>query len=116
MKLSGQNSRARALDFVNINSVIGSGIDDPEDAVAVASRAVELGFSTNLGIIHDRVGKLVALGARARSVYDRLRQQGKKSYARSPGFAKILPTVNRTTGDVAPELVTSTSAKTGSFT
>src|SRR6185369_16669712 len=38
---------------VNINSVLGGGIQNPEDAVAVTQRAVELGFASSLGIIHD---------------------------------------------------------------
>src|SRR5215217_4882294 len=46
-------------DFhVNINSVIGGGIKNPEDALSVARRAVELGFSTTVGVIHDIDGTL----------------------------------------------------------
>src|SRR2546421_4456795 len=38
---------AEHADFhININSVIGGGIKNPEDALTVATRAVELGFST----------------------------------------------------------------------
>jgi MoaA/NifB/PqqE/SkfB family radical SAM enzyme len=85
-----QNLAEHAEFFVNINSVIGSGIQNPEDAIRVAERAVELGFSTTLGIIHDGTGKLVPLGAREMSVYDRLRQHGKKSYARFIGFREDL--------------------------
>src|SRR5438132_8442846 len=44
-------------DFhVNINSVIGGGIKNPEDALSVARRAVELGVSTTVGVIRDRDG------------------------------------------------------------
>lgn len=85
-----ENLNQHANFFVNINSVVGSGIENPEDAVEVADRAVELGFSTTLGIIHDEVGKLVPLRAREMSVYDRLRQQGKTSYARFTGFREDL--------------------------
>ena len=46
---------------VNINSVIGGGIKTPEDALTIGERAVELGFSTSLGIIHDRLGTLKPL-------------------------------------------------------
>jgi MoaA/NifB/PqqE/SkfB family radical SAM enzyme len=81
-----RNLAEHAKFYVNINSVIGSGIRDPEDAVAVAKRAVSLGFSTTLGILHDGSGKLVPLGAKEMSVYDRLRESGKKSYARFFGF------------------------------
>src|SRR2546430_3766655 len=38
---------------LNINSVIGGGIPNPEDAVIITNRAVPLGFSSSLGIIHD---------------------------------------------------------------
>src|SRR5262249_3437907 len=41
---------------VNINSVIGGGIKNPEDALVVAERAVELGFGSTLGVIHDGGG------------------------------------------------------------
>ena len=85
-----RNLAEHAHFYVNINSVIGSGIKDPEDAVTVAERAVALGFSTTLGIIHDGSGKLVPLGAKEMSVYDRLRVHGKKSYARFLGFREDL--------------------------
>jgi MoaA/NifB/PqqE/SkfB family radical SAM enzyme len=85
-----RNLAEHAEFFVNINSVIGSGVRQPEDAVTVAERAIELGFSTTLGIIHDGAGKLVPLGAREMSVYDRLRGHGKKSYARFVGFREDL--------------------------
>jgi len=85
-----RNLAEHAHFYVNINSVIGSGIKDPEDAVTVAERAVALGFSTTLGIIHDGSGKLVPLGVREMSVYDRLRAHGKKSYARFLGFREDL--------------------------
>src|SRR5262245_51446424 len=50
---------AELADFkVNINSVIGGGISTPEDALTVGRRAVELGFSSSLGIIHDGLGTL----------------------------------------------------------
>ena len=48
---------SRHAEFdVNINSVLGSGICFPDDALTVARRAVDLGFSSTLGIIHDGSG------------------------------------------------------------
>jgi MoaA/NifB/PqqE/SkfB family radical SAM enzyme len=48
---------AEHSDFhVNINSVIGGGIKNPEDALVVGRRALELGFSTTVGVIHDGHG------------------------------------------------------------
>src|ERR1700731_4791056 len=40
-----------AVFQVNINSVLGSGVKDPEDALKIAHRAVELGFTSTVGII-----------------------------------------------------------------
>src|SRR5438132_9343724 len=46
-------------DFhVNINSVVGGGIRDPHDALVVGKRALELGFTSTVGIIHDGGGQL----------------------------------------------------------
>src|SRR5437879_13463374 len=46
---------------VNINSVVGGGIHHPNDAMAVGKRALELGFTSTVGIIHDGVGQLLPL-------------------------------------------------------
>src|SRR5271156_2984309 len=43
---------------VNINSVVGGGIHNPKDALVVGERAVALGFSSTVGIIHDGDGQL----------------------------------------------------------
>jgi MoaA/NifB/PqqE/SkfB family radical SAM enzyme len=71
---------------VNINSVIGGGIKTPEDAVTIGNRAVELGFSSTLGIIHDSLGTLKPLVGREREIYFQMKQLGKKSYARVNDF------------------------------
>jgi MoaA/NifB/PqqE/SkfB family radical SAM enzyme len=58
-------------DFdVNINSVLGGGTKNPEDARTINNRARELGFSTSIGIIHDGSGRLKPLGPVERKVYD----------------------------------------------
>lgn len=67
---------------VNVNSVIGGGIKNPEDAKVVSNRAVELGLSTTLGIIHDGRGQLRQLSDREQSIYWDLRNMGKKSWTR----------------------------------
>src|ERR1700720_2402668 len=46
-----------AVFQVNINSVLGSGVKNPEDALQIAHRAVELGFTSTVGIIHDNNGR-----------------------------------------------------------
>src|SRR2546428_4068401 len=51
---------------VNINSVVGGGIHNPDDALVVGRRALELGFSATVRIIHDGDGQLRPLGERER--------------------------------------------------
>ena len=58
---------------VAINSVVGSGISNPEDALQVARRARELGFISHVGVIHDGRGQLKPLGAREMAVYRELK-------------------------------------------
>jgi MoaA/NifB/PqqE/SkfB family radical SAM enzyme len=74
---------AELADFkVNINSVLGSEVDNPEDALTIGRRAVELGFTCTVGLIHDGSGALKALGEREKKVFDQVRDLGRKSYAR----------------------------------
>lgn len=75
-------------DFtVSINSVLGSGIRNPEDALVVARRARELGFMTSLGIVHDGHGQLRPLGPREMGVYRELRKLGRRGIFRfNPRF------------------------------
>jgi MoaA/NifB/PqqE/SkfB family radical SAM enzyme len=65
-----QDLRAYAAFDININSVLGGGIKNPEDARTINRRARELGFSTSIGIIHDGRGRLKPLGPVERAVYD----------------------------------------------
>jgi MoaA/NifB/PqqE/SkfB family radical SAM enzyme len=68
-------------DFdININSVLGGGIPHPEDALTITRRAVELGFETTVGVIHDHTGQLEPLGIEERRVYDQILAE------RRPGF------------------------------
>lgn len=67
---------------VNVNSVIGGGIKTPEDAVTVSHRAVELGLTTTLGIIHDGGGQLKSLNQQEHDIYWKLRNIGKRSWTR----------------------------------
>jgi len=66
---------------VNINSVVGGGIHNPKDALEVGRRAVELGFTSTIGIIHDSSGQLQPLKAAEREVYLRMKRMAKRSYA-----------------------------------
>jgi len=65
-----QNLKEYAQFDVNINSVVGGGIKNPEDARTINDRARSLGFSTSIGIIHDGSGRLKPLGSAERKVYD----------------------------------------------
>ena len=67
---------------VNINSVLGSGVCSPEDALQVAHRAIELGFTSTVGIIHDGNGQLQPLGEREQQVFEEIMSLGKKSFSR----------------------------------
>ena len=71
---------------VNINSVIGGGIENPQDALTIARRAVQFGFTTSLGVIHDGAGSLKPLSEMEQKVYQAMKKIGKKSYARIHKF------------------------------
>src|SRR5277367_812413 len=58
---------------VTINSVLGAGVRNAEDAITVGQRARDLGFTSTLGILHDHTGQLQPLAPDHRSVYERLR-------------------------------------------
>jgi len=71
---------------VNINSVLGSGVKDPEDALRVAHRAVQLGFTSTVGLIHDGNGQLQPLGTREREIFEEIMALGKTSFSRVNQF------------------------------
>jgi MoaA/NifB/PqqE/SkfB family radical SAM enzyme len=71
---------------VNINSVVGGGIHNPTDAVEVAKRAVALGFTSTVGIIHDASGQLQPLSDVEQQIFLKVRDMGKKNYARMNYF------------------------------
>ena len=64
---------AKYAEFqVNINSVIGTSVQHPEDAARVARRAGELGLVTTVGIIHDGGGQLRPLSEQQQQVYEEI--------------------------------------------
>ncbi len=75
-----------AVFQVNINSVLGSGVKNPEDALAVAKRARELGFTSTVGILHDHNGQLKPLGGREQEIFEEIMGMGKRSFSRINGF------------------------------
>jgi MoaA/NifB/PqqE/SkfB family radical SAM enzyme len=66
---------------VNINSVVGGGIHNPHDALVVGKRAVELGFTSTVGIIHDGGGQLRPLSPNERDAYLKCKGLEKSSYS-----------------------------------
>ena len=78
---------AEHADFhVNINSVVGGGIHNPHDALVVGRRAVQLGFTSTIGIIHDGGGQLRPLGHEEREVFRKMKALEKRHYARFNWF------------------------------
>jgi len=75
---------------VNINSVVGAGMKNPDDALTIARRAAELGFSTSVGILHDKNGQLSPLSARETAIYDECVRLGQGLYTRINDFQRNL--------------------------
>jgi MoaA/NifB/PqqE/SkfB family radical SAM enzyme len=75
-----------ATFHVNINSVLGGGISTPEDALIVGKRAIELGFTSTVGIIHDHDGQLRPLGERERAVFLEMKDFEKTNFSQFNGF------------------------------
>jgi MoaA/NifB/PqqE/SkfB family radical SAM enzyme len=78
---------AEYADFhVNINSVIGGGIRNPQDALTIGKRALGLGFTSTIGIIHDGSGQLQPLNDEERRIYREMKSMEKSSFTRINGF------------------------------
>ena len=71
---------------VNINSVLGSGVKNSEDALKIAHRALELGFTSTVGIIHDHDGQLKPLAPRDQEIFEEIMTLGKRSFSRFNEF------------------------------
>jgi len=78
---------AEHADFhVNINSVVGGGTRNPHDALVIGRRAVQLGFTSTIGIIHDGEGQLQPLSDEEREVFLKMKKLEKKNYSRFNQF------------------------------
>jgi len=75
---------------VNINSVVGGGIRDPNDALVVGKRALELGFESTIGIIHDGDGQLKPLNENEARVYYAMTRRRKTNYAQFDKFQEAI--------------------------
>src|SRR6202012_1514956 len=56
-----ENLAEHAEFHVNINSGVGGGVKKPQDTLTIGKRALELGFTSTVGIIHDGEGQLQPL-------------------------------------------------------
>src|ERR1700676_2722156 len=78
---------AEHADFhVNINSVVGREGSAPQDALTIGKRALELGFSSTIGIIHDGTGQVQPLNDEERHVYHEMKNLEKRSFTRVNAF------------------------------
>src|SRR5260370_3095917 len=75
-----------AVFQVNINSVLGSGVKNPEDALKIAHRANSLELPSTVGIIHDKNGELQPLGPRETEIFEEIMTLGKRSFSRFNDF------------------------------
>src|SRR5438270_616596 len=65
---------------------ISGGGRNPQDALVIGKRAVELGFSSTIGIIHDGDGQLQPLSEEERQVYHAMKELEKRSFTRINRF------------------------------
>ncbi|WP_420238557.1 radical SAM protein [Telmatobacter bradus] len=75
---------------VSINSVVGGGISDPHDALVVGKRALELGFESTIGIIHDGSGQLKPLAPAEAEIYHQMTNRKKTNYAQFDQFQEAI--------------------------
>ena len=75
---------------ININSVVGGGFRDPNDALTIGKRAIELGFTSTIGIIHDGDGQLKPLKKNEAKVYREMSQWKKVNYSRFDDFQSAI--------------------------
>ena len=75
---------------VNINSVVGGGFKDPNDALVIGKRALELGFESTIGIIHDGSGQLKPLQPDEAKVYFEMTNRRKTNYAQFDHFQEAI--------------------------
>src|SRR5260370_13888007 len=70
-----------ALFHVNINSVPTGAIHNPEEALVVGKRALQLGCTSTVGIIDDCDGQLKPIGERERAVFLEMKKFEKKNFS-----------------------------------
>ena len=104
---------------MTVNSVVGGGIRNPDDAMIIAERARSLGFSTTVGIIHDGLGgELAPLEETERTILDELVALGRSTFdfATTTGFKRTWRMGAQRLALRRGSAVTSMSARTASST
>ncbi|HSW39949.1 MAG TPA: radical SAM protein [Acidobacteriota bacterium] len=73
---------------VSVNSVLGSPVRNPQDALAVAERARSLGLTSTVGILHDGDGQFRPMAADHTAIYQQIQepQQALFSFAQYDRF------------------------------
>jgi MoaA/NifB/PqqE/SkfB family radical SAM enzyme len=71
---------------VNINSVLGAATRNPQDALTVAKRAAQLGFTNTVGIIHDGNGQLQPLSEGEQAIFRQIMTMSRRSFSRFNQF------------------------------
>lgn len=61
---------------VTVNTVLGSPLHSPEDALVIARRARQLGLTSTVGFLHDHNGQLKGTTERVRAVYEEILRLG----------------------------------------
>ena len=78
---------AHAEFEININTVLGAAVGEPEDALTIASRGLAAGFTTSVGLIHDGRGQVAPLTDRHREVYDAILGLTRRFYSHAHDHA-----------------------------
>jgi MoaA/NifB/PqqE/SkfB family radical SAM enzyme len=66
---------------VTVNSVLGSPVRSPGDALVIAQRARGLGFTSTVGILHDGSGQLQPLSSDHSTVYQQILESGQAMFS-----------------------------------
>lgn len=66
---------------VTVNSVLGSPVRNPQDALTVSQRVRALGFTSTVGILHDGHGQLRPLAPDHAAIYHQMSQPGQAMFS-----------------------------------
>src|SRR6266850_1450527 len=78
--------RVDKLGALRTTLITISGGEHPQDALTIAYRAIELGFTSTVGIIHDGTGQLKPLRPEELEVFDKIKSLNKSHYSALNGF------------------------------